>query len=117
MRLIRDWRSLAVTLALASTAHRFAPSAFAQEPESITGHVSADGLAVQAATIRIRELGIGTTRNADGRFTFIARSPSVRAQPVTLEARHVRSNPVSAAIVPTGRTLTPDFELFPIGHS
>jgi TonB-dependent SusC/RagA subfamily outer membrane receptor len=117
MRLIRDWRSLAVTLALASTAHRFAPNAFAQEPESITGHVSADGLPVQGATIRIRELGIGTTTNGEGRFTFIVRSSSVRGQTVTLEARHVRYNPVSTAIVLTGGTLTHDFELFPVGDS
>ncbi len=117
MRLIRDWRSLALTLALASTAHRFAPGALAQEPESITGHVSADGQPVQGATVRIRELGIGTTTNAEGRFTFIVRSSSVRGQTVTLEARHVRYNPVSIAIALTGGTLTHDFELFPVGDS
>ena len=38
-------------------------------------------------------------------------------QTVTLEVRHVRYNPVSAAIVLTGGTLTHDFELFPIGDS
>jgi TonB-dependent SusC/RagA subfamily outer membrane receptor len=67
--------------------------------------------------VRIRELGIGTTTNAEGRFTFIVRSSSVRGQTVTLEARHVRYNPASVGIALTGGTLTHDFELFPVGDS
>lgn len=117
MKVLRSWKSLAVFAALVAAAQRAAPSALAQEPESITGHVSAGGQPVQAATVRIRELGIGTTTNADGRFTFIVRSSSVRGQTVTLEARHVRFNPASAPIVLTGGTLTHDFELFPVGDS
>ena len=67
--------------------------------------------------MRIRELGIGTTTNADGRFTFIVRSSNVRGQTVALEARQVRYNPASVPIVLTGGTLTQDFELFPVGDS
>jgi TonB-dependent SusC/RagA subfamily outer membrane receptor len=117
MSLIRGWRSLALALALTSTPHSFVSTALAQEPESITGHVSAGGLPVQGAAVRIRELGIGTTTNAEGRFTFIVRSSNVRGQTVTLEARHVRYNPVSVGIALTGGTLTHDFELFPVGDS
>jgi TonB-dependent SusC/RagA subfamily outer membrane receptor len=119
MRLIRGWRFLALApaVALASTAHGFVSTARAQEPESITGHVSAGGQPVQGATVRIRELGIGTTTNAEGRFTFIVRSSNVRGQTVTLEARHVRYNPVTVGIALTGGTLTQDFELFPVGDS
>ncbi len=117
MTVLRGWKSFALFLALASVAHRAAPSALAQEPESITGHVSAGGRPVQGATVRIRELGIGTTTNADGRFTFIVRSSSVRGQTVALEARQVRYNPASIPIVLTGGTLTQDFELFPVGDS
>lgn len=89
--------------------------ALAQDPQSITGHVSAGGQPVQGASVRIRELGIGTTTNADGRYTFIVRSSSVRGQTVTLEARHVRYNPESISITLTGGTLDRDFELFPVG--
>jgi outer membrane receptor protein involved in Fe transport len=117
MTVFRVCRSLALSLTIMSTISGLGGRAFAQEPESITGHVSAGGQPVQGATIRIRELGIGTTTNADGRFTFIVRSASVRGQTVTLEARHVRYNPASAAITLSGGTLTQDFELFPVGDS
>ena len=117
MTVLRGWKFFALFLALASAAHRAAPAALAQEPESITGHVSAGGRPVQGATVRIRELGIGTTTNADGRFTFIVRSSNVRGQTVALEARQVRYNPASIPIVLTGGTLTQDFELFPVGDS
>jgi TonB-dependent SusC/RagA subfamily outer membrane receptor len=111
MKAIGGSRFLAGLLALASSA------ALAQDPQSITGHVSAGGQPVQGASVRIRELGIGTNTNADGRFTFIVRSSLVRGQSVTLEARHVRYNPASVAIVLTGGTLSHDFELFPVGDS
>ncbi len=117
MTVLRRWKSIAVFLGLVSAAHRAAPSALAQEPESITGHVSAGGHPVQGATVRIRELGIGTTTNADGRFTFIVRSSIVHGQTVALEARHVRYNPATVSIVLNGGTLTQDFELFPVGDS
>lgn len=92
MTVLRGWKSFALFLALASAAQRAAPSALAQEPESITGHVSAGGRPVQGATVRIRELGIGTTTNADGRFTFIVRSSSVRD-------RRWRSRPGTCATI------------------
>jgi TonB-dependent SusC/RagA subfamily outer membrane receptor len=117
MMIFRGCRTPVFFLALGITTQRFAPIAMAQEPESITGHVSAGGQPVQGATIRIRELGIGTTTNADGRFTFIVRSASVRGQKVTLEARHVRYNVETVSITLTGGTLTQDFELFPVGDS
>ena len=117
MTVLRSWKSIALFAALVAAAQRAAPAALAQDPESITGHVSAGGQPVQGATVRIRELGIGTTTNADGRFTFIVRSSSVRGQTVTLEARHVRYNPLSIPIVLTGGTLNRDFELFPVGDS
>jgi TonB-dependent SusC/RagA subfamily outer membrane receptor len=115
MTVARACQSFALSLSLAFAAH--VPAALAQEPESITGHVSAGGLPVQGATVRIRELGIGTTTNADGRFTFIVRSASVRGQTVTLEARHARYNPESAPITLAGGTLSHDFEMFPVGDS
>lgn len=89
----------------------------AQEAVSITGHVAAGGQPVQNATVQIRELGIGTTTNADGRFTFIVPSSKVRGQSVTLTARHVRFNPETYSIRLTGGTLVHDFELFPVGDS
>src|SRR5690242_11428625 len=88
-----------------------------QEAVSITGHVAAGGHPVQNATVQIRELGIGTTTNADGRFTFIVPSSKVRGQSVTLSARHVRFNPETYSIQLTGGTLVHDFELFPVGDS
>lgn len=89
----------------------------AQDPVSITGHVSAGGNPVQGATVQIRELNIATTTNADGRFTFIVPSSKVRGQTVNLTARHVRYNPESFPVTLTGGTLVHDFDLFPVGDS
>jgi TonB-dependent SusC/RagA subfamily outer membrane receptor len=111
MKNLRRLRSVAALLFLTAVNLR------AQESVSITGHVSAGGHPVQGATVQIRELGIGTNTNADGRFTFIVPSSKVRGQSVSLTARHVRYNPESFTVVLTGGMLEHDFELFPTGDS
>jgi TonB-dependent SusC/RagA subfamily outer membrane receptor len=110
MKNLRPWCAVAGLTFLTAVAR-------AQEPVTITGHVSAGGQPVQGAAIQIRELGVATVTNADGRFTFIVPSSKVRGQSVNLTARHVRYNPESFALALTGGMLVHDFELFPVGDS
>jgi TonB-dependent SusC/RagA subfamily outer membrane receptor len=90
-----------------------AGAAGAQEAVTISGHVSAADQPVQGATVRIQELRLSTTTNAEGRYTLIVPSSRVRGQTVTLVARHVRYNPESARIQLVGGSVEKDFQLVP----
>jgi hypothetical protein len=87
----------------------------AQDAETITGHVTADSFPVRGANLSIPELGLSTTTNADGRYTFIISSTRVRGQPVTLTARYLRFPPQSVTITLVGGTLVRDFEMHRVG--
>jgi len=88
----------------------------AQEAVTIGGHVSAGGIPVQGATVRIPALGLSSTTTSEGRYSLIVPSSRVRGQTVDLVARHVRYNIESTPITLTGGSLIKDFELTPAGE-
>lgn len=88
----------------------------AQEAVTVSGHVSADNHPIQGATVRIQELNLGGSTDAEGRYSFIVPSSQVRGQAVTLTARYVRYSPSSVKITLVGGSLTQDFSLVPPGE-
>jgi TonB-dependent SusC/RagA subfamily outer membrane receptor len=88
----------------------------AQEAVTISGHVSADNHPVQGATVRIPELGLGGSTDAEGRYSLIVPSAKVRGQTVSLTARYVRYSPSSVRITLTGGSLAQDFTLVSPGE-
>src|SRR5438477_8174461 len=87
----------------------------AQEAVTVSGHVSADNHPIQGATVRIQELNLGGSTDAEGRYSFIVPSSRVRGQTVTLTARYVRYSPESVQITLVGGSLARDFTLVPPG--
>ena len=98
-----------VVLAIACLA---APAA-AQNAVTITGHVSAARTPLQGASVRIEQLDLGATTNADGRYSIIVPSSRVQGQTVTLTARYLRYRAESVQIILVGGSLVQDFELVP----
>lgn len=88
-----------------------AASASAQRAVTVTGHVSASSMPVRGATVRIEELGIGSTSDAEGRFSFIVPSSRVRGQTVPLTASHPRFSSKSINVVLVGGSILHDFDL------
>lgn len=87
--------------------------AAAQSSVTITGHVSSAGMPLQGASVRVEQLDLGTTTNADGRYSIIIPSSRVQGQTVTLVARYLRYAPASVQVVLVGGSLVQDFELSP----
>jgi TonB-dependent SusC/RagA subfamily outer membrane receptor len=85
--------------------------AAAQEAVTITGHVSSASMPIQGASVRIDELDLGATTNADGRYSFIVPSSRVRGQTVTMTARYLRYRAESVRITLVGGSLEQDFVL------
>lgn len=85
----------------------------AQEPVTVTGHVTADaGVPLVGSTVSIGTMGVGSITRDDGLYTFIVPSNRVNGQVVTLTARRVGYTPQSAQITLTaGATITRDFRL------
>src|SRR5689334_9414274 len=67
--------------------------AAAQRAVTITGHVSSGNAPLQGASVRIEQLDMTTTTNADGRYSLIVPSSRVQGQTVTLTARYLRYAP------------------------
>jgi TonB-dependent SusC/RagA subfamily outer membrane receptor len=100
-----------------ATALGLLPAALAaQEAVTVSGHVSANNHPIQGATVRIQELNLGGSTDADGRYSFIVPSSRVRGQTVTLTARYVRYSPESVQITLVGGSLSQDFTLVPPGE-
>jgi hypothetical protein len=83
----------------------------AQEPVTIEGIVTGDGQALRGASVRITELNLGATTDANGRYSLIVPSSRVRGQTVTLTARATRYQPRSVTIQLVGGSLTQNLEL------
>jgi hypothetical protein len=83
----------------------------AQEAVTITGHVSSASMPVRGASVRIDQLDLGATTDADGRYSFIVPSTRVRGQTVTLSAKYVRLRPQSVEVTLVGGSLVRDFDL------
>jgi len=90
-----------------------ASPAFAQRAVTITGHVSSGRTPLQGASVRIEQLDLTTTTNADGRYSLIVPSSRVEGQTVTLTARYLRYTPASVQVVLAGGSLVQDFDLAP----
>lgn len=88
----------------------------AQEAVTVSGHVSADNRPIKGATVRIQELNVGGSTDAEGFYSFIVPSSRVRGQTVTLTARYVRYSPSSVQITLVGGALSRDFTLVPPGE-
>jgi TonB-dependent SusC/RagA subfamily outer membrane receptor len=88
----------------------------AQEAVTISGHVSANNHPIQGASVRIQELNLGGSTDAEGFYSLIVPSAKVRGQTVTLTARYVRYSPSSARITLIGGSLSQDFSLVPPGE-
>ena len=58
-------------------------AATAQTAVTVTGHVSAASMPVRGASVRIDQLDLGGTTDADGRYSFIVPSARVQGQTVT----------------------------------
>ncbi len=90
-------------------------TAAAQGAMTVTGHVSAASTPVRNATVRIEAFELGTTTDAEGRYSFIIPSFRVRGQAVTMTARFPRYRPQSVQISLVGGSVTQDFELSATG--
>ena len=87
-----------------------AASAAAQGAVTVTGHVSAASMPVRGATVRIEELNLGATSNAEGRFSFIVPSSRALGQTVPLKASHPRYRSKSINVVLIGSSIEQDFD-------
>ena len=85
----------------------------AQEAVTLTGRVSSARTALRGASVRVEELGMEATTDAQGRYSLIISSSRVRGQAVTITARYLRYRPQSASVRLVGGALVQDFELRP----
>ena len=86
------------------------PVAHAQEPTRVQGIVTNDARQPLAnVSVGIASLGVGVFTGEDGRYTFTV--PNARGQQVTLTARRIGFQPVSASINLSAAIVTKDFLL------
>ena len=83
----------------------------AQEPVTIDGYVTGEGQPLRGASVRIAELNLRATTDANGRYSLIVPSSRVRGQTVTLSASATRFQPRSVSIQLVGGSLNQNFEL------
>jgi hypothetical protein len=107
--MMRRFRSLAACSLLLLVS--IATQGDAQEAVTLSGHVSSGQTPLRGASVRIEELGLEATSNAQGRYSLIVPSSRVRGQAVTITARYLRYRPQSASVRLVGGALVQDFEL------
>jgi TonB-linked SusC/RagA family outer membrane protein len=94
-------------LALAASTH----DAYAQEPTRVQGLVTNDSRQPLAGvSVGITSLGVGAFTGDDGRYSFVVPARGV-GQQVSLTARRIGFQPVSASINLSAGTVTKDFVL------
>lgn len=90
-------------------------AAMAQRAVTVSGHVTSGTTPLVGAHVRLTELSIDRTTNADGRYSFLIPSISVRGQSVhvvaTMGDRRIRYIPKSAVIELNGTPVVQDFDL------
>lgn len=87
-------------------------AAQAQDGATISGRVATQaGLPLQAASVFIEELNIGTLTREDGRYTFLVPAARVQGQTVTLTARLVGYRAQSVPITLQAGLIERDFTL------
>ena len=92
-----------------------AGSLLAQRAVIVSGHVTSRGAPLAGAHVRVDELRIDRTTDAEGRYSFVIPSSSVLGQNIkvvaTMGDRRLRYVPMSATLALTGEPLTQDFDL------
>jgi len=84
----------------------------AQEPATITGHVTGEGAtALAGVTISITELGLGALTRDDGTYSLTVPGARVNGQTITLTARRVGYKPKSTRVTINAGHITQDFLL------
>jgi hypothetical protein len=94
-----------------------APFAHAQLAMTVTGRVTANGRGIEGASVRVADLGISVSTDAEGRYSFIIPSASVRGQTVSIVARSVRLPVVTRSLTVRGGSVVQDFDLTPAARS
>ena len=89
----------------------------AQEAVTLTGYVASARTPLRGASVRVEELGLEATTDAQGRYSLIVPSTRVRGQEVTITARYLRYRPQSASARLVGGALVQDFDLRPATDS
>ena len=86
--------------------------AAAQNPITITGHVTAEhGATLSNVTVSLAELGLGAITRDDGSYSIRVPGARVVGQTVTLSARRVGYKPKTARIALSGGDVVQDFDL------
>src|SRR5690242_4384045 len=84
----------------------WAGTSFAQRAVTVAGHVTSRGAPLPGAHVRVDELRIDRTTDAEGRYSFVVPSSSVHGQNIkvvaTMSDRRLRYLPVSATLALTG---------------
>jgi len=87
-------------------------AAHAQEPTRVQGIVTTDlRVPLSGVSVGIASLGVGAFTGDDGRYTITIPAGRATGQPVTLTARRIGYQPVSASINLGAATVTKDFIL------
>ena len=86
--------------------------ASAQQATTVSGRVTNEASApVPGASVSIPSLGVGSYTSNDGRFTFTVPANRVTGQNVSLVARRIGYQPVTASVALTGAVVSHDFRL------
>jgi len=92
----------------------YADAVRAQRAVTVSGYVSAKGAPVRGARVSVSELGVGSTSDDEGRYSFIIGAAAVHGQTVTVTARHRRYDTKAAPIKIVGNPIMLDFDLQPM---
>jgi TonB-linked SusC/RagA family outer membrane protein len=86
--------------------------ASAQQATTVSGRVTNEASApVPGASVSIPSLGVGSYTGNDGRFTFTVAANRATGQSVSLVARRIGYQPVTASVTLSGAAVTHDFRL------
>jgi len=86
--------------------------ASAQQATTVSVRVTNEASApVPGASVSIPSLGVGSYTGNDGRFTFTVPAARATGQTVSLVARRIGYQPVTAAVALSGATVSHDFRL------
>ena len=112
-------RVLCMLLAAVAFVVAAATVASAQQAVTVSGHVTAAGMPLAGAHVRLTALKIDRVTDTDGRYSFVVTSANVRGQTVritaTMDDRRAGYLPGSAVVTLTGGELVQDFELAAAG--
>ena len=86
--------------------------ASAQQTTTVSGRVTNEASApVPGASVSIPSLGVGSYSGNDGRYTFTVPAARATGQAVSLVARRIGYQPVTASVALAGAAVSHDFRL------